>query len=309
MRQAIHRLRSQFERLRRRLNPHSERTLLLDGRCMAWQAARLPASSDLRAIGFGVFSQHDEDGIIQFLISHAAIEHRTFIEFGVENYEESNTRFLLVNNNWQGMVLDSSPENIRHIRRDRISRRHDLEAHCAFITRDNINWLLAGSGFADHLGLLSIDIDGNDYWVWEAIEARPAIVVCEYNSLFGLEPLSIPYQADFERTRAHYSNLYYGCSLGALAHLAEQKGYILVGSNQRGNNAFFVRKDAANGLSALSAAEAYVNSRFRESRNPRGHLSYLRGEERRALIAHLPLVNVITGETVTLSRDSPVGRG
>jgi hypothetical protein len=294
-------LKLRADRLRRGLDPFGERLVLLEGRRAAWDVARLPVTANLKKVGFGVFSQFDEDGIIQFLISHLEIRNETFIEFGVGHYEESNTRFLLINNNWQGMVMEGSKESIDYIKKDRVSRRFDLQARCVFITRETIDELLRSSGFDEDLGLLSIDIDGNDYWVWEAINSvRPRIVICEYNSVFGVDPISVPYQADFVRTKAHYSNLYYGCSLSALVHLARNKGYILAGSNLRGNNAFFVRKDIAGSLPEISLREAYVSSHFRESRNARGALTYLRETDRRKAISHMPVVNVITGETSTL---------
>ncbi|HET6178185.1 MAG TPA: hypothetical protein VFE61_14715 [Candidatus Sulfotelmatobacter sp.] len=261
----------------------------------------MPVTTPLKRAGFGVFSQFDEDGIIQFLISHVEIKNQTFIEFGVEHYEESNTRFLLINDNWQGMVMDGSQENVDYIKNDRVSRKYDLQAYCEFITKENINELIRRSGFNEDLGLLSVDIDGNDYWVWEAIDSiRPRLVVAEYNSVFGLDPVSTPYQADFLRTKAHHSNLYYGCSLAALTHLATRKGYLFTGSNLRGNNAFFVRKDIAGSLPQLTAQEGYVRSHFKESRDAKGNLTYLTGAARRKVIAHLPVVNVITGQTALL---------
>jgi len=289
------------KRLRRQFEYYNERMLLLEGKRAAWQVAQLPVTTCLAQAGFRVFSQNDEDGIIQFLISHLPIKHRTFVEFGVENYAESNTRFLLINDNWQGMVMDGSEENVAYIRTDKDIWRWDLQARCAFITKDNINALLSESGFDAELGLLSIDIDGNDYWVWEAIQSvRPCIVVAEYNSMFGLQPVSVPYDPAFDRIKAHHSKLYYGCSLSALEYLAEKKGYILVGSNLNGNNCFFVRKDIAGGIPKRTANDAYVYSHFRESRDEKGNLTYLRGEDRKAAIAHLPVVNVVTQEVKPL---------
>ena len=289
------------DRFRRRIGPFGERQILLEGRRAAWEVAKLPVATPLKRAGFGVFSQFDEDGIIQFLISHVEIKNQTFIEFGVEHYEESNTRFLLINDNWQGLVMDGSQENIGYIKNDRVSRKYDLQAYCEFITKENINELIRRSGFDSDLGLLSVDIDGNDYWVWEAINSiQPRIVVSEYNSVLGLDPVSIPYQADFFRTKAHYSNLYYGCSLSALTHLASKKGYVFVGSNLRGNNAFFIRKDLAGSFRELTAQEGYVSSLFREGRDKKGNMTLLRGPDRRKLISHLPVVNVVTGQTTPL---------
>ena len=161
--------------------------------------------------------------------------------------------------------------------------------------------MLKSSGFAEDIGLLSIDIDGNEYWLWEAIVTlRPRIVIVEYNGLFGLQPLVVPYQEDFQRTAAHHSNLYYGSSLGALNYLAQKKGYMLLGSNIFGHNAFFLRADIAGEFKSLSPEDVYQDSHFRESRDPAGNLSYARGGERFDLIQDLPVVHVQTGKIAAL---------
>ena len=124
-----------------------------------------------------VFSQFGDDGIIQYLIQHLQVQPQSFVEFGVENYSEANTRFLLLNDNWRGLVLDGSEDSLEALRSEDIYWRHDLTAVAAFIDRDNINGLLARNGFSGRLGLLSIDIDGNDYWVWERIDCvTPSLV-------------------------------------------------------------------------------------------------------------------------------------
>lgn len=291
------RLKSIYSKLRRKAESRSEAMLLLQGKEMAWRVASLPPNTDFRKVGFKVFSQFDEDGIIQYLTNKLPIESETFVEFGVENYEESNTRFLLLNDHWQGMVLDARASDIRSIQQDKIYWQYDLQAKCTWITRENINALLRDAGFGKDVGLLSIDIDGNDYWIWEAIQSvRPLIVIVEYNSLFGLQPIAVPYREDFERITAHYSNLYYGASLGALQYLAEKKGYILLGSNVWGHNAFFIRADIAGEFRAPELREAYVSSKFRESRDEAGKLTYVRGNDRIKVIQDMPVVQVVTGE-------------
>jgi hypothetical protein len=125
--------------------------------------------SNLSEVEFQVFSQWGDDGIIQYLINKIDIPHKTFIEFGVEDYRESNTRFLLINNNWTGYVIDGSSEHIDFIKSDTISWACELHAKASFITRDNINDLLKIPGFNKEVGILSIDIDGNDYWIWNTI--------------------------------------------------------------------------------------------------------------------------------------------
>ena len=248
----------------------------------------------LSEVEFRVFSQWGEDGIIQYLISRVTIEDERFVEFGVEDYFESNTRFLLTNNNWKGLVLDCSESHIAFIRRDQLYWKHDLTAMQQFVTRENINDILTKCGFEGDIGLLSIDIDGNDYWVWERIEViDPRIVICEYNSIFGpTAAIVVPYDPEFVRTRAHYSNLYFGASLAALCHLAERKGYSFVGTNSVGTNAFFVRKDLADGLRTHSVADGYVESKLRESRDRSGSLTYVSARDRVRLIADLPVHDV-----------------
>src|SRR5258708_2020261 len=171
--------------------------------------------SCLRDAEFKVFSQFGDDGIIQYLTHRLAPLPDSFVEFGVGNYRESNTRFLLLNNNWRGLVLDEDEASIRFIQQDEIYWRHTLTARQAFITRENIDELLGHAGLGGEIGLLSIDIDGNDYWVWEKITIiDPVIVIIEYNSVLGPNlAVTIPYQPRFARHRAHYSGLFWGASL------------------------------------------------------------------------------------------------
>ncbi|AFW95340.1 hypothetical protein ANA_C12623 [Anabaena sp. 90] len=244
---------------------------------------------------FQVFSQWGEDGIIQMLLRHIEIPNKIFIEFGVENYTESNTRFLLINDNWAGLVIDGSPENISYIKQDSIYWQRNLKAVQAFIDQDNINKIIAENGIKGEIGILSIDIDGNDYWVWQAIDVvAPAIVIIEYNSRFGKDKaVTIPYDPSFVRSEAHYSMLYAGASLKALYNLGKAKGYSFVGCNSVGNNAFFVRQDLKpTAIKELTVAEGYIASQFRESRDEQGNLSYLSWDEGNKILSSLPLVDL-----------------
>jgi hypothetical protein len=280
-----------------------EQNRILLGRqyAFALQSSNMSKLSDAE---FKVFSQWGEDGIIQYLISQIPIPNKIFIEFGVENYRESNTRFLLVNNNWSGLVMDGDTSNIEQIRSMPLYWRHDIEAKAAFITAENINSLIQESGIHGDIGLLSIDIDGNDYWVWKAISEEtisPRIVIVEYNSLFGRErAVTIPYTPDFQRSKAHYSNLYYGTSLKAFCQLAEEKGYKFVGSNSAGSNAFFVRSDVIGNLPVTDCEHGYVESKVREARNETGKLMFLAGAKRLEMIGHLPVVDLESGETIAI---------
>lgn len=290
---------------RRFADRHEQATqtlLELHGRQAALAMRQKERVRTLADAEFRVFSQWGEDGILDWLIEHLGIERKTFVEFGAENYKESNTRFLLLNRNWRGTILDSDPRSIDIVRNDAIYWRNDLTAEVAFVTRDNIDGLIQRSGLSGDIGLLSIDIDGNDYWIWERIQAvQPILCVCEYNSVFGdTAPVSVPYDAAFDRARAHASHLYFGASIAALQHLGKQKGYRFLGTNSAGNNAFFVRNDYAPRLDGRIESTEPAVSRFRESRDATGRLSHARGMQRLALIRDMPVVDVTNGRTVIL---------
>ncbi len=302
-------MRKLVRRVRRELESKTDDSLLLLGRTASWQIRELTVVSSLQQVEFKVFSQFGDDGIIDWLIERAEIppELHTFVEFGVAAYREANTRFLLQNRNWRGLVMDGNPALI-DLRRENISWTHDLTAKPAFITRENINDLLVQSGFSGEIGLLSIDVDGNDYWIWEAITAvNPIIFICEYNAVFGdVWPISIPYEPQFVRSWPQFHHLYWGASVGALRSLATRKGYRFVGTNAAGNNAFFVRDDYASRIEPSILNIVAMPSKFRESRDAEGRLSLVGGPERLNLISKLPVKNTETGESVALGNLSPL---
>lgn len=273
--------------------PRNETEILALGKLLCNQQ-RLISSDNIHDYEFKIFSQWGEDGIIQYLVNNIKIENKIFVEFGVEDYHEANTRFLMMNNNWRGLVIDGSEENIANVKRQEWFWKYDLEATCAFIDCDNINNLLDNYR---NIGILSIDIDGNDYHVMNAIDfnkVNPSILIVEYNSVFGKDrKITIPYDKNFYRTIAHYSNLYFGASLPALTDLAKQKGYALIGCCSNGANAFFVRKDLLNEtVKEKSVSESYVESKFRESRNANGLLTFVSREKRLSVVKGMPILNI-----------------
>lgn len=252
-------------------------------------------SNNLRDNEYRVFSQSGEDGIIQFLLKHIAIGQNVFVEFGVEDYSEANTRFLLTGCGWSGLVLDGSSEHILKIKQSRVYWKYNLKAAQAFVTRDNINGILRDNGIVGEIGLLSIDIDGNDYWVWRAIDViNPVIVIIEYNHRFGKDlAVTIPYDESFVRGQNSKPVIYSGASLRALYLLAESKGYSFVGCNSGGINAFFVRKDKKpDQIRELSVEEGFVEGGFSETRDETGMIVKTSPEEERRMILRLPLTNV-----------------
>jgi hypothetical protein len=279
-----------------------ERTLFLQGVAASNACRSLHHLAHLSDAEFRVYSQWGEDGILEWLIQRLAITSTRFVEFGVEDYREANTRFLLTNRNWKGLVIDGSTQNIEHVRQEKLYWYYDLTATCAFIDRDNINSLIRDGGFTGPIGLLSVDLDGNDYWVWEALDVvQPDIVVTEYNAVFGdLYPITVPYNPTFYRTTAHVSNLYYGASISALSHLAHRKGYELVGTNRAGGNAFFVRRELLPGIEGAIANKLPLPSIFRESRGENGEHNFIGGVRRFDAIKDMPVVRVDTGERIVL---------
>lgn len=268
-------------------------TMVQNGRIWTQLLSQKWDVRSLHETEFKVFSQWGDDGIIQYLVNYLDIENKIFVEFGVEDYLESNTRFLLINNNWFGLVMDGSESNVLKIKNNELYWRHDLIAKASFINAENINQLIEEEGIKGNIGLLHIDIDGNDYWIWKALKAVvPIIMIVEYNSVFGYErAITIPYKADFVRTSAHYSNLYAGSSLLALCDLAKDKGYAFIGCNSAGNNAYFIKNEYLKDIKPLTVEEGYVLSRFREARDEDGKLNYYRGENRLNIIKGLPIFN------------------
>lgn len=273
---------------------HKEIEKILLGKILINEYKKKQNIDNLSEVEFKVFSQFGEDGIIQWIVSKLQISNKSFIEFGVGDYRESNTLFLLMNNNWKGLIFDCNKKNIDSIINDEEYWKYDLTAGCELITKENINELFLQNGFKGDIGLLSIDIDGNDYWIWDAIKViSPQIVICEYNSVFGDQhAITIPYSHMFNRTKAHYSNLYMGASLPALCMLADTKGYDFIGSNSAGNNAFFVRKDCSGPFQKISAKQGYIKSNFRESRDLSGKLTLISGNERLKLIEEMDVYDI-----------------
>jgi len=283
----------------RRVEPSLDAVRLAVGVNESRLAQLLPEPARLRDTEFTVFSQWGEDGIIQHLIRRTSPP-ETFVEIGVGDYTESNTRFLVLKDNWRGAILNGGTAHQEMLVRTGMAWKYGVTAVSAFVTAENVDELIAGTGLTGDLGLLSVDIDGVDYWVLRAITVvRPWIVVVEHNSVFGPDAaVTVPYDPAFVASEAHYTGQYFGASLSAFHHWARGAGYRLVGVGSSGVNAYFVRDDVAADLWDLTPAEAYVRSRFRTARDRTGALAYT-GDDHQALLASmrdLPLHDLRAGE-------------
>jgi len=213
---------------------------------------------------FSVYSQNGEDGILLFIFSIIGTSSRRFIEFGIGDGRECNSANLLVNFGWRGALLDCMPEFVvsarrhyDHVLRDRVG---DVTIKQVMITAENVNEVLRE--YVSELGvdLVTIDIDGNDYWVWKSLEVcKPRVYVIEYSAVMGSEKaITVQYDPSFSRFDKHPSGLYAGASLPALIKLGKEKGYTFVGCNSHGVNAFFVRDDLmALPLEVMTAEQGY----------------------------------------------------
>jgi len=234
-----------------------------------------PRHADPRRLtrhGFKIYSQNDEDGILQEIFRRIGATGRRFVEFGVQSGFECNTAKLLVEG-WQGLWIEASAASAARIREHFVDFLGSGKLTLAenMVTAENIDVLLSGAGFTGEIDLLSIDIDFNDYWVWKAIgAARPRVVVIEYNAALR-PPLSlvVPYSPD----RVWGSGNYFGASLEALVRLGRAKGYRIVGCGFAGVNAFFVRDDLCADLflEPATAQEHYEPARYFASVMPSGH--------------------------------------
>jgi hypothetical protein len=283
-----------YKKFYQKLNYDVHKSLLLNGKILAEINNQKQNIKSLDEVEFQVFSQRGEDGIIQYIINKIEIPNKIFVEFGVETYVESNTRFLLLNNNWSGLVIDGSHKNIDFIKKDFIYWKYDITAVRSFITKENIDQLISNYTSVKDIGLLSVDIDGNDYWVWDSITSiNPRIVICEYNSAFGAtKKVTVPYKSDFVRSKEHYSELYFGASLAAFCDLAEKKGYDFIGTTSAGVNAYFVRKDLSEPFKKYTSRDGFNESANRDSKGKNGELLFLRHNERLQLIQDLAIYNI-----------------
>lgn len=205
-------------------------------------------------------SRNGEDGIIRYLFGEIGYESRWLVEFGF-GAVQCNALRLILKEDFNGLLMDGSSENVDFF--NHAASRFGIDkakAVKAFITRDNLQDLITNNGVPREIDFLSLDVDGNDYWFWETLECiSPRVVCIEYNAGIGPDlSWTTPYDDEFERYRRHPSGFFHGASLSALETLGRRKGYILIGCDSTGTNAFFLRNDIEiDGVPALTAREAF----------------------------------------------------
>jgi hypothetical protein len=245
-------------KIRNRFNPAvqiSQRQLFLHYQ-LAAKKGDLPLFADT---GFRVFSQFEEDGKLLFIFSVIGMTKKVFVEIGSNDGVNSNSANLYFNFDWYGLFIDIDPKIVRRGINfyNKYPHPHFYKPKfvCSKVTRENINGLIKDSGFSGEVGLLSIDIDGYDYWIWDAITAiDPQVVIIETHNEFGMNNIVVPYDPDYIHPGKHPQ--YHGASPVAMNSLAKRKGYRLVGANDLGVNFIFVK----NGLGDNEIPEVSVES-------------------------------------------------
>lgn len=223
----------------------------------------------LSEASFNIFTYHGEDGIIAYLLQKMSNVPKTFVDIGAGDCIKSNCAALAEHFGWSGVFIDKDEKQLgigKSFYKNRLKQGAKINFVNAAATGKNVNDIISGSGMKEQIGLLSIDIDGNDYWIWKAIEVvKPRIVVIEAKVEFGYHDAIVPY-GPHNHHAVH--QMYNGASVEALKKLGETKGYKLVGANKQGYNLFFVRDDeilpAATIADVLSDKET-VNSFYPDS--------------------------------------------
>ena len=212
----------------------------------------LPYPERLTAGRFRLLSQNQEDGMLWSLFQQIGTTTKTFVELG-SGATGGNAAMLAGEFGWTGLMVEGDHGKVEYAGR----RFPRAKAVCAWITPETVNDLLERNGFAGEVDLLSVDVDGVDYWVWQAITVCSArLVMLEYNSMFGPDrAVTVPYDPKFNRRDHRFC--YYGASLSAMTQLSATKGYRLVAVEPTGVNAFFLRNDVAPEIPACDPAHVY----------------------------------------------------
>jgi hypothetical protein len=259
-----------------------------------------PCFPDIRDAELKVFSQWGEDGILDYICHNLGLRKPRMLEFGVGDFSECNSRFLVENRGASVVLVDSNENLLPFVKNQDCYWKSTVIPLNAWITTNTAQDLFE---YALHqlegLDIFSIDLDGNDYWILNSLDlAGVRVVVVEYNPVFGADlSISVPKEEDFDRSKKHVSNLYYGASLRAYINLMELKGFDFIGTNRAGSNAFFVKSEEFSNLKIekinLSDLSTYCDWRVRESRDASGSLTLLTGKSRWELIKHLPFVECV----------------
>ena len=252
----------------------------------------------IKDVDYKIFSQNGEDGIIDYLTSQLNIDKPKFIEIGVGDYSESNTKFIFETTSPQGMIFDCIENFKEKVKENTKVWKGHLEIIEEQVSSKNILELINSKNFFESLDIFSLDIDGIDYWILNELPKNfSKIVIVEYNSVFGREKsVTVPNIDSFNRTDYHYSNLCFGMSLKAAIEIMKEKNFYFVGVNLMRNNAFFVSnkfpKDNYFKNLQIEELNKIEEANFQESRDKEGNLNFLSGNNRIKEIFDCEVINL-----------------
>ncbi len=241
--------------------------LFMHYQIMVKQGLPLPSIFDT---GYRAFSQSDEDGLLLFLFAALGTTNRTFVDIGSGNgVYGSNCANLAVNFGWHGLFIDgaeaSISQGIEFYKKHPDTFLYPPKFKCAIVTRENVNQLIQECGFEGEVDLMTIDIDGNDYWVWDGLECiQPRVVIIETHVEFGYHNIVVPYDREYVYPGRHPD--YHGASPVAMVRLANRKGYRLVGANRFGFNTIYVREHEGIDLIPTVSVEDILKHRRNQER-------------------------------------------
>ena len=253
---------------------------------------------NLNNIEYKVFSQSGEDGIIDFLLNNLKIIKPKFIEIGVGDYSESNTRFIYERCSPKGLIIDCVNELEKKVSKNIKMWTGDLKVIENYVDSKNILNILQENNFIDNIDLFSIDIDGIDYWILEKLPSNfSKIAIVEFNANFGEKlEITVPNIDNFNRTTYHYSNLCFGMSLKAAINIMEKKNYYFIGTNLMRTNAFFISKNYSKEEYfpeiEINKTSIVSDVNFRESRDKAGRLNFLSGKNKIEEIGECEVVDL-----------------
>jgi hypothetical protein len=246
---------------------NQQNQLLLRNQWSQWRLKGESPYTKIGEAGFRCYSQFEEDGITLYLLTMLGVHAGTVVEMCCGNGQECMATNLILNNGYNGFLFDGSEKNIDSATRFFDSKRDCLlvkpKVQQSWITTENVNELLARSGCPIGVDFFSLDIDGNDYWIWEAIDAiKPKVCCFETHDIIPCDrSLTIPYQPDFDCwSQPPQLQDFRGVSLAAMVKLNRRKGYRLIGSHRYGFNVYFMRDDlGVNLFPEISVEEVHNN--------------------------------------------------
>ena len=253
---------------------------------------------NINDLDYKVFSQYGEDGIIDYLLHSLKIDKPKFVEIGIGDYLECNTRFLVERTSPKGLVIDCIKNLKEKISKNIKLARTDITIIETFISSKNINSIMKVNGFDKDIDLFSLDIDGVDYWVLKELPKDfSKIAVIEFNYTFGSKKeITVPNRKNFDRSKYHYSNLCFGASLRAMINLMKKKNFVFIGTNLQRLNAFFVSKKYIKKINLnipkTNDLAKFTDSNISESRSRNNSLTYLSGKKKIEKIYECKVIDV-----------------